>query len=118
MGLDPRAGAANSEEMETALIVGASGGIGSAMVKALVDRGAAVTTLSRREDGLDITDEASVERAFARLSGPFDLVFVATGALEIDGATPEKSIKEINAKAMASGTKARATVSPDNISVR
>ena len=35
-----------------------------------------------------------------RLAGPFDCIIVATGALEIDGATPEKSIRAIDRKAM------------------
>jgi len=34
------------------------------------------------------------------LNGPFDVVLVATGALEIDGAAPEKTIKSISQKAM------------------
>ncbi|MEM7599146.1 MAG: C factor, cell signaling protein, partial [Pseudomonadota bacterium] len=34
------------------------------------------------------------------LTGPYDLIFVATGALEIQGATPEKSLRELNAQAM------------------
>ncbi len=59
-----------------------------------------VTGLSRSTDGLDITDGASVATALEGL-GPFDFVLVATGALEIDGAGPEKSLREIDAEAMA-----------------
>ncbi|HBR35706.1 MAG TPA: C factor, cell signaling protein, partial [Sulfitobacter pontiacus] len=51
-------------------------------------------------DGFDITDEHSVDRHLTALSGPFDVVLVATGALEIDGAAPEKTIKSISQKAM------------------
>jgi NAD(P)-dependent dehydrogenase (short-subunit alcohol dehydrogenase family) len=86
--------------MENALIIGASGGIGHAMCQALTARGVTVTGLSRSADGLDVTDEASVESALGQLEGPFDLIFVATGALEIDGATPEKALKHIDPKAM------------------
>lgn len=86
--------------MERALVIGASGGIGSAIVSELQSRGAAVDGLSRSRDGLDITDEASVEATLAALSGPYDLIFVATGALEIDGHTPEKSIAQVTPAAL------------------
>lgn len=84
-----------------ALVIGASGGIGSALVRELGARGYDVTGLSRSVDGLDVTDEASVVAAFGRLEGPFDVVVCATGALEVDGATPEKSVRQLDAKAMA-----------------
>lgn len=87
--------------MENALIIGASGGIGSAVAETLQARGVAVTGLSRRADGLDLTDEASVEAALGGLNGPYDLIFVASGALEIDGATPEKTLSAVSAQAMA-----------------
>ncbi|QFT62342.1 SDR family NAD(P)-dependent oxidoreductase [Roseivivax sp. THAF30] len=86
--------------MKNALVIGASGGIGSAVVAELVKRGLQVTGLSRSEDGLDVTDEASVEKHLGALEGPFDLVFCATGALEIDGAMPEKTIRDLDPKAM------------------
>lgn len=86
--------------MENALILGASGGIGAAVAAELERRGVTVTGLSRSADGLDITDEASVERCLGALDGPFDLVFTATGALEIDGAAPEKSISRLDPQAM------------------
>jgi NAD(P)-dependent dehydrogenase (short-subunit alcohol dehydrogenase family) len=82
-----------------ALVVGASGGIGGGLVAALRDRGE-VVGLSRRSDGLDVTDEASVARALGALTGQFDLVVVATGALIIDGTGPEKSLKAVTAEAM------------------
>lgn len=87
--------------MKTALIIGNSGGIGSAMEGALVARGVQVTGLSRSRDGLDVTDEASVQRALGGLSGRFDLIFVATGALEINGAAPEKTLRALDPKALA-----------------
>lgn len=86
--------------MDKALIIGSSGGIGGAVTAELDARGVAVTGLSRSGGGLDVTDEASVEAAFGPLSGPFDLVLVATGALEIGGAAPEKSLRELSARAM------------------
>lgn len=87
--------------MDRALVIGASGGIGSAVVSALGARGVEVCGLSRRRDGLDVTDEASVAAHLGALEGAFDLVLVATGALEIGGAAPEKSLARLEARAMA-----------------
>lgn len=89
-----------------ALVLGASGGIGSAFTAALRTdlRCAAVEEVSRSRDGFDITDEASVAAAAVRFSEAelrFDLILCATGALVIDGKGPEKTIKAINAGAMA-----------------
>ncbi|MCA3510733.1 MAG: SDR family NAD(P)-dependent oxidoreductase [Rhodobacter sp.] len=87
--------------MAQALVVGASGGIGQALVAALRARGDDVTGLSRSADGLDVTDEASISAALAPLTAPFQTVIVATGALEIGGATPEKSLRGVAASALA-----------------
>ncbi|MEP6019706.1 MAG: SDR family NAD(P)-dependent oxidoreductase [Paracoccaceae bacterium] len=86
--------------MADVLIIGASGGIGSALARSYRDKGDTVRTLSRRDDGLDITNQDSVAQSLDGL-GAFDRVIIATGALEINEATPEKSIKSINADAMA-----------------
>lgn len=83
--------------MTRSLIIGASGGIGSALVHAVSGD---VATLSRRADGLDIRDENSIASAFQALSGTFDLIFVATGALIIDGHSPEKSISAVTSKGL------------------
>lgn len=84
-----------------ALIIGASGGIGGAMVSRLAGKGAEVVGLSRSADGFDITDEASIKAHLSALKGPFDLVFVATGALELRGHAPEKSLRALDPAAMA-----------------
>lgn len=86
--------------MERALVIGASGGIGGALVRALAARGAQVTGLSRSGDGLDVTDEASIERVLGALEGGFDLVFVATGALELAGRGPEKALRDLDPGAL------------------
>src|SRR6056297_283783 len=86
--------------MENALIIGVSGGIGGALSAALAARGVAVTGLSRSGDGLDVTDEGAVRDTLATLDGPFDLIFVATGGLEINGQRPEKSLKEVTAQSL------------------
>lgn len=81
------------------LVIGASGGIGAALLRALSQRGE-VVGLSRSGDGLEVTDEASVARVLGRLEGAFDLVMIATGALEVDGAVPEKTLRAVTAQAM------------------
>jgi len=99
MKVDGRIGWPRSAQMENVLIIGASGGIGSALADGFAARGAQVDRLSRTVDGFDVTDAASVD---AHLSerGPYARVVVATGALEIDGAAPEKTIKAVRADAM------------------
>lgn len=87
--------------MAQALVIGSSGGIGSALCAALGGQGWQVTGLSRSEHGLDVTDEASVQQHLGALSGPFRRVIIATGALEIGGYTPEKALKHIEAPGMA-----------------
>jgi len=87
-----------------ALVIGASGGIGKAVCAAIEadPRCGGLETLSRRADGLEIADEASVAEAAQRFSGQsFDLIVCATGALHIDGAGPEKTIRALDAEVMA-----------------
>ncbi|MGJ8625157.1 MAG: SDR family oxidoreductase [Yoonia sp.] len=86
--------------MKRALVIGASGGIGAAVVKALRGRGYEVVGVSRSYDGLDVTDAESVSRVMDRLDGTFDVVFIAVGTLALEGA-PEKSLAAIEADQMA-----------------
>lgn len=83
------------------LVIGASGGIGTALVAELRARGDAVVGLSRSGDGLDVTQEALVARLLGALEPGFDLVVVATGALVLDGVGPEKSLKAVTAEGLA-----------------
>ncbi|MEM9370360.1 MAG: SDR family NAD(P)-dependent oxidoreductase [Pseudomonadota bacterium] len=85
---------------ETALLLGASGGIGQALLAALETAGARVTGLSRA-DGLDWATPKVAEHLLATCGGPFDLVFDATGALQIGDHQPEKKLASIDADAMA-----------------
>lgn len=71
------------------------------MAQALRARSVDVTALSRRAHGLDVTDEDSISAALGALEPGFDLVLVATGALVIDGAAPEKTLRRVTAQAMA-----------------
>ena len=83
-----------------ALVIGASGGIGGALVAALRAQGADVTALSRSGDGLDVTDPVSVATHLEALAGPFQRILITTGALEIDGIGPEKALKQLTPEAM------------------
>jgi NAD(P)-dependent dehydrogenase (short-subunit alcohol dehydrogenase family) len=82
------------------LIIGASGGIGSALCRTLQARDETVIGVSRSTDGLDVTDEASVVAHLNALNGPFDRILIVTGALEIDGQGPEKALRQLGAEAM------------------
>ena len=71
--------------MSSAVVIGASGGIGKALEEALIEEGAfdRVYGFSRSESGdrhLDLEDEASIAAAAARVGSP-TLVIVATGLL-------------------------------------
>jgi NAD(P)-dependent dehydrogenase (short-subunit alcohol dehydrogenase family) len=96
-----------------AVVVGASGGIGGALVARLaVADFEAVHAWSRRAASppegvaasrIDLTDEASIAAAVATLDGgaPLRLVMAATGLLH-DGATrPEKSMRALEAANLA-----------------
>lgn len=89
------------EDLQRALIIGATGGIGSAVVNLLHSRGVEVTGLSRAGSGLDVTDVASVDRVLGSQTGPYDLIIVATGILAPAGCEPEKSLDRIDAATMA-----------------
>ncbi|MEO8241160.1 MAG: SDR family NAD(P)-dependent oxidoreductase [bacterium] len=87
--------------MQHVLIVGASGGIGAALSAALARQGTTVTGLSRRLNGLDLTDEASIARVLGALVGPFDALIVATGGLQIGPHAPEKALRAVTPDALA-----------------
>ncbi len=89
--------------MTRAIVIGASGGIGSALAAAIEARGGEVVRLSRRsQPPLDLADDGSIATAAQRLSGngPFDLVIVATGLLHDSGVVPEKSVRQIDGAAL------------------
>ncbi|MCC5992273.1 MAG: SDR family NAD(P)-dependent oxidoreductase [Rhodobacteraceae bacterium] len=87
--------------MKRALVIGSSGGIGQALCAALAGQGWQVTGLSRSRDGLNVIDEASIAQHLGALQGPFQRILITTGALEIDGHSPEKALKHLTADAMA-----------------
>ncbi len=83
--------------MKRHLIIGASGGIGNAIAGQI---GGEVVGLSRSVNGLDVTDETSVSQHLGQLEGSFDTILVTSGALVIDGAEPEKTVKSLDPAAM------------------
>ena len=85
-----------------AVVIGASGAIGTALVDALrADAACAeVVALGRHTAPcIDVEDESSIAAAAQALAGraPFHLVFNATGALHLGGVAPEKRLTELNA---------------------
>ncbi|WP_137153220.1 SDR family NAD(P)-dependent oxidoreductase [Devosia sp. FKR38] len=89
-----------------AVVFGASGGIGQALVAELAASGQFTTVLglSRRNDGFDLTDEATIAAAAARIAAtglPPRLVIVATGLLHDGAQQPEKSWRQLDAAALA-----------------
>ena len=87
--------------MTATLIIGASGGIGRALIANLQTAGQDVVGLSRSGDGLDLTDEASIIAVLGKLDRQFDTIIVATGALEIGAFKPEKSLRALDPAALA-----------------
>ena len=86
-----------------AIVIGASGGIGSALCDALELRGAVVTRLSRQSTPpIDLESDESIEQAAAALAphAPFDLIIVAAGILHGDGLAPEKSYRQLDGAAL------------------
>lgn len=89
-----------------ALILGATGTIGSALVQALRDmpQCAQVVGLGRQTSpSIDLTSETSLRNAAQSLAtmAPFQLILDATGALSIDGQGPEKRLDQCMPDLMA-----------------
>lgn len=83
----------------TTVIIGATGGIGAALVEALRDEGTPVRAFARSRPGpdhLDLTDEPSIAAAAASLAAPPTLVIVATGLLHDGGYGPEKAMAALD----------------------
>jgi len=90
-----------------AIVIGSSGGIGSAVHAALMRSGEydQVFGFSRSTDpALDLLNEDSIRACaehVAETPGAPRLVFDATGALSLDGARPEKSWRDIDPDVLA-----------------
>ena len=87
-------------DVASAVVIGASGGIGAAVADALASSGrfATVHRLSRSATGLDLEDEDSIARAASGIAGTAapTLIFVATGVLH-HGESPERSFRTMTA---------------------
>lgn len=97
------------------IVVGASGGIGAALIEQFIDspQVAHIHALSRNgishtspkvnSLGFDFTDEVSLKNATGNLSSvkPFDIIIVATGLLQGEGITPEKSMRMMTHEGLA-----------------
>ena len=89
-----------------AVVFGASGGVGSALVEQLraSECFAQVVGLSRRSaPRFDLTDEASIANAVAQVAalGDLRLVIDATGFLHDEAQSPEKSLRDLDAGKLA-----------------
>jgi len=87
-----------------AVVIGASGGIGAALVEALREEDIRVTALARSLSGdaqIDLESEDSIAAAAARIDDAPDLVIVATGVLAVGGNTPEKAYRDLEAATLA-----------------
>ena len=103
------------EPGSSAVVVGATGGMGAALVSALLDdpefgtiyalargSGPDVAAAGRfRQGHIDLTDEDSIAEAARRVDGTLRLVIVATGMLYVPGGVqPEKSYRALDAEAL------------------
>jgi NAD(P)-dependent dehydrogenase (short-subunit alcohol dehydrogenase family) len=97
-----------------AVVFGASGGLGAALVRQLAaDPRCAVVHAGARTPGppaertrpfaFDLNDEEGLAEAAGAVAagGPLDLVMVATGVLHGEGLAPEKTYRSLNADAFA-----------------
>ena len=82
-----------------AIVIGASGGIGSALAHVLERRGEQVHRLSRGAGTIDLLNEDSIAQAAVTLArdAPFSRIFVATGVLHAEGFSPERNLRDLSA---------------------
>ena len=66
----------------------------AAIQKMCIAKGHSVSGLSRSQDGLDLSDENKIVSAIESLDGTFDQIFITTGALVVNAAEPEKTIRQ------------------------
>ncbi|MCZ0961004.1 SDR family NAD(P)-dependent oxidoreductase [Paracoccus benzoatiresistens] len=86
-----------------AVVIGASGGIGAALLEGLQARGRFRFVLGLSRPELDLTDHGSIAQAARRVGaiGAPGLIIVASGLLHGPGIEPEKTIRSLDPAAMA-----------------
>jgi NAD(P)-dependent dehydrogenase (short-subunit alcohol dehydrogenase family) len=99
--------------MSQAMVIGAGGGIGGALVRRLAadPRFTTVHALSRagpnfdepvvRSGQIDVADPASIAAAAARVDGPLTCLLIATGLLHQGGHGPERRLSELEGDRLA-----------------
>lgn len=81
----------------TAVVIGATGGIGAALANGLADAGHRIIRIGRGTDPwIDLLDEASIEAAATACGPDLRLVIDATGFLHDADFQPEKSLRQID----------------------
>lgn len=90
-----------SSDQYKALVIGSNGALGNAFVDAFrTDPNCTyVEAVSRHSSsGFDLLNAESIHAQASLCSsmGPFEIIIDATGALEIDGVGPEKSLNSLN----------------------
>ena len=80
-----------------ALVMGSTGSIGRALVSILEEQIGTenVTSISRRQNGLNFMEPETIALAAAKQYGEYQLILDATGALEINSNGPEKSFQSL-----------------------
>jgi NAD(P)-dependent dehydrogenase (short-subunit alcohol dehydrogenase family) len=91
--------------MQTAIVIGSTGGVGAAFIAALEARNVNVLAFSRHTTPLlDLTDESTIAAAaaYARAqSADIRLILLATGFLHGQGLMPEKSLAALTPAGLA-----------------
>ncbi len=87
--------------MRQAVVIGAGGGIGGALVARLRAAGDFDTVHALARPAVDVGDPASIAVAAAAIEGPVELVIVATGLLHDGDRRPERALRELDAEWLA-----------------
>ncbi|MGV6838574.1 MAG: SDR family NAD(P)-dependent oxidoreductase [Planktomarina sp.] len=87
--------------MKRACIIGHTGGIGKAVSHVFADQGWHVDGLARSAHWFDLRRPETFDDIMSKQKGPYDLILMATGALDVNANGPEKTVKAIDPAAMA-----------------
>jgi NAD(P)-dependent dehydrogenase (short-subunit alcohol dehydrogenase family) len=98
-------------EIRRALVVGATGGIGAALLAALRAEPAteAIGLARGTRPAIDLLNEASIAASAAAIGAPLHLIINTIGALHINGAPPEKRLAALTPETLAAAFALNAT---------